>query len=210
MVKASERMQALIDNILTYSRSTVAGSFEETDMNKLVRDVLLDLDVYIAEKHATVDVGELPTLQVIPSQMRQLMQNLLVNALKFSKPGVPPSVQVFAEGVTGMHLTGVKAEQYDEAFCNLYVKDNGIGFEQHYAEQIFTSFKRLHSYERYEGSGLGLSICKKIVEKHRGYISAAGRVDEGATFVVSLPVKREAANAVADRSSTGLVEPAAG
>ncbi|HZG01010.1 MAG TPA: response regulator [Chitinophagales bacterium] len=210
MVKASERMQTLIDNILTYSRSTVAGSFEETDMNKLVRDVLLDLDIYIAEKKAIIDVSELPTLQVIPSQMRQLMQNLLVNAIKFSKPGVAPAVRVFAETATGMHLAGVKAEQYDDAFCNLYIKDNGIGFEQHYAEQIFTSFKRLHSYERYEGSGLGLSICKKIVEKHRGYISASGRVDEGATFMVSLPIKREPANVVVGHSSNGLVEPAEG
>jgi light-regulated signal transduction histidine kinase (bacteriophytochrome) len=98
---------------------------------------------------------------------------------------------VYAEKIKGMQIPGIRPDAYDEDFCNIVVKDNGIGFEQHYADQIFQSFKRLHSYERYEGSGLGLSICRKIIEKHKGVITANGRVDEGATFTISVPLKKE-------------------
>lgn len=192
MIKATERMQSMIDNILLFSRSNApADSFEDTDMNALVHDVLQDLDIYIEQKKAKVDIGELPTLSVIPSQFRQLIQNLLINALKFTKDDRLPEIKVYAEKIKGMQIPGIRPDAYDDDFCNIIVKDNGIGFEQHYADQIFQSFKRLHSYERYEGSGLGLSICRKIVEKHKGVITANGRVNEGATFTISVPLRKE-------------------
>jgi len=192
MVKATERMQSLIDNILSYSKTAAApDEYEDVSLNNLVHDVLADLDMYVAEKQAKVEVSDLPTLHVMPAQFRQLLQNLFINALKFSKHDTPPEIHVYAETIKGMQLPDIRSEQYDDDFCSIYVKDNGIGFEQHYADQIFQSFKRLHSYERYEGTGLGLSICKKIVEKHKGFITGTGKVNEGATFVITLPLKKE-------------------
>jgi signal transduction histidine kinase len=133
-------------------------------------------------------VGELPTLRLIPSQFRQLFQNLIINALKFCKEDYPPEIEIFADKTPGFNIGGVIDDQYGLECWNIYVKDNGIGFEQKYADEIFTLFKRLNSYDKFEGTGIGLSICKKIVDKHTGYISAISNAGDGTTFIISMPV----------------------
>jgi signal transduction histidine kinase len=191
MVNASKRMQLLIKNLLAFSRSASSNdSFQETDLNTILSGVLTDLEVQIDQKEAKIEVSELPRLWVIPSQFRQLFQNLIINALKFSKDGCCPEISVSAEHIKGMEIEHLTPNRFNDEFCKIYIKDNGIGFEQQYADQIFTVFKRLHSFDKYEGTGIGLAICKKIVEKHNGFIQATAEVDEGSTFVITLPVRQ--------------------
>lgn len=192
MVNASKRMQMLIKNLLAFSRfSTTQDSLQETNLNNLVESVLSDLEIQIEQKQAQFSIGMLPTISVVPSQFRQLFQNLIINALKFSKEEQPPQVAIYAEKIKGIQITGIQSHMYNDDFFRIFVKDNGIGFDAQYAEQIFTVFKRLHSFDKYEGTGIGLSICKKIVEKHNGSIIAEGRMNEGATFIITLPVKNK-------------------
>lgn len=185
MQKASARMQLLIDNILAFSKIANSGqSFEETNMEGLIREVLADIDL----KNADITLDNLPKdLKVMPNLMRQLFQNLIVNAIKFRKKEEPPHIRIMAEIVddkdANIPTIPIKARQY----CKISVQDNGIGFEQKYAEQIFTMFQRLHGNTVYEGTGIGLSICKKIVEKHNGYIQAESNPGKGALFTVYLP-----------------------
>jgi signal transduction histidine kinase len=181
IVKASERMQSLVQNLLEYSRhSQVEEHFSKTDFNHIIKDVLLDLEVDIKKKQAIVVVNDLPVLQAVPSMAKQLFSNLISNALRFSKTDIAPQIEIFAE--QGVNESNLKSPWY-----NIYVKDNGIGFDPKYTDDIFVVFKRLHSYHEIAGTGIGLSICKKIVEKHKGTITAKGIVDEGATFIVGLP-----------------------
>jgi len=188
IMKSAKRMQMLIKNILSFSRSsTNFEAFEKTNLNLLLQGILSDLEISIQQKKAEIDIEQLPTLNIIPDQFRQLFQNLIINALKFSKPDCPPHIHIYAEKIKGMQIAGIKDNLYDEDFFTIYVKDNGIGFEQKYADEIFTLFKRLNSYDKYEGTGIGLSICKKIVQQHNGYISANSSVGEGTTFTISLP-----------------------
>lgn len=188
IMKASERMQMLIKNILSFSRSsTNTGTFEHTNLNLLLDGLISDLEVSIQQKNAIIDIGQLPTLYISPDQFRQLFQNLIINALKFSRQHEPPVIHIYAEKVKGMDIKGIGNELYDSDYYTIYVKDNGIGFEQKYADEIFTLFKRLNSFDKYEGTGIGLSICKKIVEQHKGFISATSKIDSGTTFAVTLP-----------------------
>ena len=197
MVNASKRMQMLIKNLLAFSRSTATtDAIVETDLNILLESVLTDLEVQIEQKEATLSIGELPTLWVVPSQFRQLFQNLIINALKFCKDDCPPHIAIYAEKIQGIQISGINSNAFNDEFYRIYIKDNGIGFEPQYADQIFTVFKRLHGFDKYEGTGIGLSICKKIVEKHSGFIAAEGKVNEGATFVVTLPIKKKETIAV--------------
>jgi len=190
IMKSSERMQLLIRNILSFSKSsTNPGAFEETDLNGLLDGLLSDLEISIEQKNAIITIDRLPVVKVVPDQIRQLFQNLIINALKFSKQDVPPEIHIYAEKTKGMQINDhVKEELYDKDFFTIHIKDNGIGFEQKYADEIFTLFKRLNSYDKYEGTGIGLSICKKIVEQHKGYISAHSVVGTGTTFIIALPV----------------------
>jgi signal transduction histidine kinase len=189
MIKATERMQQLINNILTFSRATSnIDDFEQTDMNVLIDSVISDLEISIEQKGATFQVGTIPLLPVIPSQMRQVFQNLIINALKFSKDGRPPVITIYAELLTGAEIINRELLNAGKTYCRIYVKDNGIGFEQKYADQIFMIFKRLHTNDKFEGTGIGLSICKKIVEKHSGSISVESAPDTGTTFIITLPV----------------------
>ena len=188
MMKASNRMQLLIKNLLAFSRSSTNNdSYQETNLNALVEGVLTDLEIQIEQKKAIVNVGKLPSLYIIPGQFRQLFQNLIINSLKFSRDEVAPEINIFSEKVKGMYLADVPNVVIDQDYHRIYIKDNGIGFDQQYADQIFTIFKRLHSFDEYEGTGIGLSICQKIVEQYNGSISAQSNVNEGATFVVTLP-----------------------
>jgi signal transduction histidine kinase len=174
MGSAARRMQALIDDLLAFSRiSTGSVETQEVDLGELAREVVADLDAVIAETGATVELGSLPTVSADPLQMRQLLQNLVSNALKFRRQGVDPIVRI--EG----RVRGDTAE--------LTVSDNGIGFDQRYAGRIFRVFERLHGQSAYTGTGIGLALCRRIAERHRGTISAESTPGEGSTFTVTLP-----------------------
>lgn len=187
--KAAERMQNLITDILTFSKISVdTPSFVDCDMNALIDEVLTDLDEEVKSKNAKVILEKLPPLTVNPSLMKPLFHNLIGNALKYSKKDTPPVVKISSEVSTQLNGKGtVQTVKY----CRIYIQDNGIGFDQKYAEEIFGMFKRLHHNSEFQGTGIGLALCKKIVEQHRGYISARSKVNEGSTFIVSLPLEHK-------------------
>jgi light-regulated signal transduction histidine kinase (bacteriophytochrome) len=188
MHSSAGRMRRLIDDLLNYSRvTTQAHPFRRTSLSKLVNEVVSDLDELMAQKDATVKVGSLPTIDADPTQLRQLFQNLIANAVKFQRPGVPPVVSVDAEEVSES-LLGSDLELVPA--CRITVSDNGIGFDEKYLDRIFQVFQRLHGRNEHEGSGVGLAICRKIVERHGGTITARSRSGEGATFVVTLPLRQ--------------------
>ncbi|MDO8413675.1 MAG: PAS domain S-box protein [Gallionellaceae bacterium] len=177
MQNASERMQALINDLLTLSRVTSKGQpFVPTDLAQSVREVLSDMEIRIEQCGGRVELGELPTIDADPSQMRQLLQNLIGNALKFKGEAAPV----------------VKIYQQSSApnTCTILVEDNGIGFDEKYLDRIFIIFERLHSRSDYEGTGIGLAVCRKIVERHGGTITARSTPGQGATFMVTLPLKQ--------------------
>lgn len=175
--RSSTRMSTLLTDMLMYSRvTTQAQPFETVDLNAIVTDVIDDLQIRIEDTKADVKIGKLCTLEGDPLQMRLLLQNLLSNALKYIKPGVPPQIAVSCEQKAGQ--------------CILSVQDNGIGFDEAYLDKIFVIFQRLHGKGEYQGTGVGLAICKKIVERHEGSITAKSAVGEGSTFVVTLPVSQ--------------------
>lgn len=181
MQSAAGRMQGLINDLLSFSRvTTKAKPFVAIDLGEVVGEVIHDLEVRIHELGGKIDVGRLPVIEADPLQMRQIFQNLLSNALKFHRGGVPPEIRV--EG----WLDGAHGEDVE---CVVEVRDNGIGFEEKYAERIFTIFERLHGRGMYEGTGIGLAICRKIVERHGGTIEAHSAPGEGSRFVFRLPVK---------------------
>jgi len=189
MQNASQRMQKLIDGLLSFARvSTKAKPFEAVDLGKVVDDVLSDLEVRIEQSKGLVEVGVLPTIDADPLQMRQLFQNLIGNALKFSCPGEAPFVKVSSEAMNEK-ISSTSAPE-NKAFCKVILEDRGIGFDNQYAERIFGIFQRLHGKSEYEGSGIGLSVCKKIVERHAGTITASSAPGKGATFVLVLPMKQ--------------------
>ncbi len=183
MQNAAVRMQALIEGLLTYSRVTSrANEFEPVDLNAVAEGVLSDLEVRIQETGGVVTVGALPTIDADPVQMRQLLQNLIANALKFAAPGRRPEVSLTADPI--------EASNGQEASWQVSVADNGIGFEQKYSERIFGVFQRLHGRGEYSGTGIGLAACAKIVDRHGGSITAVGRPGEGATFQVRIPSRQ--------------------
>lgn len=180
MQKAALRMSALIDDLLSYSRASRGEEpIAEVDLQKLLDEVVSDLEVRLSDSGGAVRAERLPRLRARPTQMRQLMQNLVGNALKFSKPGVAPLVTVSAARRTDQSSLAAAWE--------LTFTDNGVGFEPQYAEKIFGIFQRLHGRSEYDGTGVGLAIVQKIVEGHGGSVRAEGRPGEGATFVVQIP-----------------------
>jgi PAS domain S-box-containing protein len=173
---STTQMRNLIQDLLIYARSNnYEGKREEVDLNVIIKDTINALEAKITEKNAMIEVGELPVLNIVRVQFFQLFLNLLSNALKFSRPGTDPYIEVRNEVVKGYH--------------HLSVSDNGIGFAPEQAEKIFEMFYRLHGRNKYEGTGLGLAICKKIVENHNGTIAAEGRENGGAVFHIYLPVE---------------------
>ncbi|WP_224242122.1 sensor histidine kinase [Hyalangium gracile] len=177
MQSAATRMRRLIDDLLAFARVTSkAQPFTRVDLGTIAREVLSDLEVAIEQSKATVTVGELPALEADPTQMRQLLQNLVSNALKFRREDTPPRISIEA------------TQNPETRRCELQVRDNGIGFEEKHAEKIFALFQRLHGRGKYEGTGLGLAICRKIAERHGGTIVARSAPGSGSTFTVSLPL----------------------
>jgi signal transduction histidine kinase len=188
IIGSSERMQNLIGDLLKFSRSSDEDyGFEETDFNSIMQDVISDLDIVIQQKNAQIAVDKLPVLWAIPTQMRQLFQNIINNSLKFAKQGVIPQIFITAQEIAGADIEQRPDHYPFEKYHRIHIKDNGIGFDQKYADEIFKVFKRLHSYHEFEGTGIGLSICKKIVDKHHGYIGVKGVVNEGAVFSITIP-----------------------
>lgn len=188
MLNAADRMSGLINALLAYSRvTTKAQPFSPVNLSDVAREVLSDLEIAIEESGAVVEVGPLPTIEADASQMRQLLQNLIGNALKFRREGVSPRVQVEAETIP---TAAPEAAPTVSNVMRLRVTDNGIGFDERFAERIFEVFERLHGRDQYAGSGMGLAICRKIVERHHGTIVAASTPGEGSTFTVTLPLKQ--------------------
>jgi PAS domain S-box-containing protein len=183
---SAQRMNVLIFDILNYSKLSAPGNkFESTDLNKLLNELLEDMELTIAESGARIIVDHLPRLEINPGQMRQCFQNLLSNAMKFVKEGEPPVINISTvQGVDNL----ARREEYFGKYCHIRVKDNGIGFEEKYAKSIFNLFEKLHGKDTYEGTGIGLAIAKKIVEKHNGHITVKSRTGVGSEFIVSLPL----------------------
>jgi signal transduction histidine kinase/ActR/RegA family two-component response regulator len=190
ILQSSERMSNLITDLLSFARLSEAEIFEMANINAVIDDILVDLELLIEEKSARVEVDKIPRLEVVPGLIRQLFQNIISNALKFSKPDVPPRITISAEYIDEPYLDHPKTELGN--YCRISVSDNGIGFEEMFAGKIFTIFQRLNPREQYEGTGIGLAIAKKIVDKHNGSISARSKPGEGATFIIILPVRQPA------------------
>ncbi len=198
---AAGRMQSLINDLLTFSRvSTKTNPFQPVDLKKIAAEVVSDLEIRIEQTGGRVEIGELPVLEADASQMRQLFQNLIGNALKFHRKDAAPVVKVsagrLAANSASFYLDGeeIQTTDFTEDFCRITVEDNGIGFDQKYLDRIFTVFQRLHGRTEYEGSGIGLAVCRKIVERHGGQITATGRPGEGAIFIIDLPIHQEDTN----------------
>lgn len=198
MQEAARRMQILIEDLLSYSRVTTrANPFVTVDLNETVQHVLSDLELTTEEIQAKVTVEPLPTVDADATQMRQLMQNLIGNALKFRRKDVRPEVKIWSRTVTDpaeVKLPKLPVRDFSispkNPFCLLYVEDNGIGFDEKYVDKIFVVFQRLHGRGIYEGTGVGLAICRKIVLRHGGEITAISQPGKGATFVVLLPIRQ--------------------
>ncbi len=175
MINAAERMENLIHALLSYSRVTTRGhTFGMVRLTDILQEAGSNLELAIQRSAATVRVGELPEIFGDSTQLVQLFQNLMQNAIKFARPNVPPEIRVQARVSDGQ--------------CTVEVRDNGIGFDSRHTERIFTIFQRLHTRAEYEGTGIGLAICRRIAERHGGTIAASGQPGQGATFCVTLPV----------------------
>lgn len=188
VITSSERMRNLINAVLSYSKLSAVSLFTTVNVNDVVKDALADLELTIKEKQAVIDVTHLPEIEAIPGQMRQMFQNLLSNALKFSKTGVRPQINICHEAVNEMSLEAAPGK--NGKFSRIHITDNGIGLDESYIDKIFVIFQRLHGKAQYEGTGIGLAIVKKIVEKHNGIIGVKSREGEGSTFTIVLPVKQ--------------------
>jgi light-regulated signal transduction histidine kinase (bacteriophytochrome) len=182
MQNAAARMRTLINDLLTFSRVIRSSEpFVSVDMGEVTREVMSDLEVLIEKSQAKVDVGKLPSIDADPMQMRQLMLNLLSNALKFQPAGGKPRIKIKARSTNS---------SAGEQFWEFTVQDNGIGFDEKYMEKVFAVFQRLHGRGEYEGTGVGLAVCRRIVDRHHGTITARSKPGDGATFVVSLRARQ--------------------
>lgn len=189
-MQAAARMKSLIDDLLTYSKaSSFSQSMETVDLNEIIGQVMAANKDSIEGYGAVVDADTLPLVQAVPFQLNQLFDNLINNSLKYRHSARAPRIKISSEKVTGEKLNGTP-EQRDQAFYKISFKDNGIGFDPTYAVKIFDLFQRLHAQSDYLGSGVGLAICKKIVQNHQGFIQASGKLNEGALFEVYIPCKR--------------------
>jgi len=189
IIVAADRMRHLIDDLLQFSRSNkIEKNFEITDLNQLLDNAKLELSPTIEEKKAVIISENLPELNVIPFQIQQLFTNLISNSLKYSKENISPEISITATKVTAADDEQIPSSTKDK-YYRITFRDNGIGFEQEYAEKIFILFNRLHNKNEYAGTGIGLAICRKIVENHKGFIFAQGEPNVGATFTVYLPTE---------------------
>ncbi|HEY0006059.1 MAG TPA: ATP-binding protein [Pyrinomonadaceae bacterium] len=191
MQSAAGRMQTLINDLLMFSRvETKAQPFVPVDLSHIAHEVASDLEIQVEQTGALLDIGELPVIDADPLQMRQLLQNLIGNSLKYRRPGEAPIIKVYATVIHNRRLHLKPGTLPDGQLCQLHVEDNGIGFDEKYLDRIFTVFQRLHGRKEFEGTGVGLAVCRKIAERHGGHITAHSSPGSGANFVVTLPVKQ--------------------
>jgi len=182
-------MSKLINDVLNYSRLTKTGEqFLQTDLNKVMKDVLSDFELLIEQKQAVITFTDLPVIKGIPLQLHQLFSNLISNSLKFLNPNKKPIIIIEAKEPNSEELKKLPLYDNSKRYVSIHFIDNGIGFDENYAEKIFVIFQRLHGKDVYEGTGIGLAICKKIVEKYGGVIFANSNPGHGANFTVILPL----------------------
>lgn len=187
MLNAAERMSMLISDLLAFSRVSTRGrEFEEVNLDRVIKSVLGDLEIAIEEKSAQINFCEMPTIRGDKSQLEQLFLNLISNALKFQSEGVVPIVNITVTDTTEEDLKDILMHEENE-WIKIAISDNGIGFEQSFAEKIFAPFQRLHGRSEYKGTGIGLAVCRRIVERHNGHITAKSTPGEGATFLMIMP-----------------------
>lgn len=194
MINAALRMQHLINDLLSFSRvSTHAKSFHEVNLKDVISDVLIDLEYSIEQSQAKIKIDDLPIIEAEYIQMKQLFQNLIGNALKFRKAEEPPHIKIYSNLMPrkSYHQNTVTGEN----LVKIFIEDNGIGFDEQYGEKIFQIFQRLEG-RKFEGSGIGLAICKRIATRHGGDIEAQSTLEMGATFIVTLPLKQPAIEAI--------------
>jgi light-regulated signal transduction histidine kinase (bacteriophytochrome) len=191
ILASSASMKSLIDHLLEFSKVTPGtNNFSELDLHSLLNQVIDDLELKIEETQSRITVkGVLPTIEAVPSEMKQLFTNLVLNSIKFKKNEIPPAIEISVRKLTKEEKK-MHHFQSSRTFYKIDILDNGIGFNEEYSNKIFQIFQRLHSKTEYPGTGIGLAICKKIVENHNGLIFAHGVPDEGATFTIVLPEKQ--------------------
>jgi signal transduction histidine kinase len=188
---SSQRMQLLINNLLQFSRQSLnAADFVNVDLNELVKEAMIELEMEIEKNETLIKVDPLPAICAVPGLIRQLFYNLISNAIKFRRKNTHSIVHISSEKIKHSEIKNSSRYAAGIDYYKISVSDNGIGFDEKYAEDLFLVFKRLHSYHEYEGTGVGLSICKKIIDKHNGFISARSKPNEGATFTIELPEKQ--------------------
>jgi light-regulated signal transduction histidine kinase (bacteriophytochrome) len=197
---AVARMKLLIENLLSYSKVEVSKpGFEVTDLNAVLQEVKNDLSESIQNTGAVIDYGELPKLTVVPFQLQQLLTNIIGNAIKFRKKDTSPHIIIEGVVVKGKNIPEFNAPP-EKQYYHLRISDKGIGFEQQYAEKIFDIFQRLHGQSEYEGTGIGLAICRKIMETHKGFITAHGEPGKGSSFHIFLPLDETGARVKKEES----------
>jgi PAS domain S-box-containing protein len=188
IIESSARMRALIIDILSYSRLSANDiAVQQVDLNELLNELRYDFELVIQEKKATINIDKLPVISANKGQIRQVFQNIISNALKFSKLDTSPCIDISCKYIAEKSFDG--AEMQDGPFCCIHIKDNGIGFDEKYVSNVFALFERLNTKDAYSGTGIGLAIAKKIIEKHNGLITATGKEGIGADFMIVLPVK---------------------
>ncbi|MCH6232868.1 CheR family methyltransferase [Cognataquiflexum rubidum] len=190
MQKSANRMQKLIEELLTFtSLNSAERKFEELPLEDIVHDVQMEIKEELEAKHAVITIEKMCKVSVIPFQFRQLINNLISNSLKFSKPGIPIKINIFSEIVKKEKIKTIE-KLSQESYCHIRFADNGIGFDQEYSQRIFEVFEKLHSKDEYPGTGIGLAIVKKIVENHNGFIYATSELNKGTIFDIYLPAKK--------------------
>ncbi len=194
-IRASARMARLIKDLLAYSQLTMPAPFVPTNLNELMQELMTDFEETINRKNARITVETLPVVEIVPGRIRQVFQNLISNALKFSRSGEAPDIRIRAELISGKDIDSPVCETGD--YCRIIVEDNGIGFDEKFLDRIFVIFQRLETQGNYEGTGIGLAIAKKNIDKHGGLIWARSKVNEGSQFIIVLPLVQDPEPAVA-------------
>lgn len=187
--KEAKRMHTLIEDLLAFSRLSITDiKFESADLSKIIEEVKEEFKEAITQRNAVIEVKEISEVKIVPYQFRQLIHNLISNALKFSNPKIPPHIVIKSRNIKYSKLNVANLPPQKE-YCHITVSDNGIGFEPKYQERIFEVFQRLHGKEKYAGTGIGLAIVKKIVDNHNGIITATSELNKGATFNIYIPAR---------------------
>jgi light-regulated signal transduction histidine kinase (bacteriophytochrome) len=184
MESSGRRMQTMVNDLLAFSRVKTQGkAFVEINLNGIIKEVITDLEILIKESGASIEVDDLPIIEADSHQIQQLFLNLISNALKFQSKGVCPCVKIYQNMDNETHPDS-------NSFCKIIVEDNGIGFENQYLDRIFKPFQRLHGRDAYKGTGIGLAICSRIIERHGGSLTADSKLGHGTKFIFIVPIKQ--------------------